>query len=383
MALVLAAGARPAAVALGSSDEPDDGSASSRVLGVATAPRCRMSRCAGSGRSCPRARARARRRRRPRARSDRAPRRRTGRCDPRDRRPRGRARRVRCARRRSGGRRRCRGRRRVRPPGTAGAGGGAALAAAAGGSGARAAGGETVTRRGAGMWGVAERPASRSCRGAEMAAAGVCGPVVRFCTSAGPATAPPASTTTVPAFARAADAPTPPAPADSSAIPALSSPREPLASHVTSGSGATRRRRRSVVRARCTSWRAAPVLRPSSSAASSWLRPSIAIASSASRWRGGGAASPCSVCRTTARRASSSRARRRSAATLDLLVAVAGLAQQVQARVVRDPVPPGRSSRTSSPRRSPRQAATSVCWRASSARASGSTRRHARSSWRR
>ena len=129
-------------------------------------------------------------------------------------------------------------------------------------------------------------------------------------TIAGPATAVVvASTATVPALAANAPAP---APATSSAIrsavgPPAPAPPAAAAAHEASGSGTTAvAAARKVSRARCTSWRTAPSETPSSRATSSWLRPSTAIRSSASRWRSGSAAKAVSVSRTTARRSISS-----------------------------------------------------------------------------
>ena len=126
----------------------------------------------------------------------------------------------------------------------------------------------------------------------------------------GPATAAVlvARTATTPALAANALAPVP---AISSAIrsalggPAPEAPA--AAAHCASGSGTTAvAAARSVNRARCTSWRTAPSVTPSSRATSCCERPSTVICSSASRWRSRNAARPVSVWRTTARRSISS-----------------------------------------------------------------------------
>ncbi len=126
----------------------------------------------------------------------------------------------------------------------------------------------------------------------------------------GPATAAVVVASTATAAALAANA-LAPVPAINSAMRSAVGGPAPLppaaAAHSASGSGTTAvAAARSVSRARWTSWRTAPSLTPSSRATSSCVRPSIAIRSSASRWRSGSAASPVSVWRTTARRSISS-----------------------------------------------------------------------------
>ena len=165
-----------------------------------------------------------------------------------------------------------------------------------------------------------------------------------------------------------------------------SSPRGPAAAtQLTTGSGTTAVAAvRSAVRARWTSWRTAPVGEPELARhlvlaapldGDRQQRVALALGQRREPLEGlahdgpplelvlGGVGDPQRL--------------------LQLVVVVARLAQQVEGRVVRDPVQPRAQVAHLVAALEPRQAATSACWSASSARASGSTRLHERSSWRR
>ncbi len=279
-----------------------------------------------------------------------------------------------------------------------GRGGGAALAAPPAGSGVRTAGADDghAARRGRVARGRAPPPpgplgARRSPRRA------ACGPAVRFCTSAGPATAPPASTTTVPAFASAADAPAPPAPADSSAIRAAQLAARPARQPGHERQRHDRGRGRPQRRAR-------PVHELAHRAgAQPELAGDLVLAAALDRDR----QQRLALARRQ-RREPLQRLAHDGAALelvvgrvgdlqrlLDLLVVVAGLAQQVQARVVRDPVQPRpqlahlvaalaararrpRASAGGRPRRAPRAAPAGTRAAAGAGSAPRSPRRRAR-----
>ena len=126
----------------------------------------------------------------------------------------------------------------------------------------------------------------------------------------GPTAKAPAATIAVPTLSSTPAPPAEPAPPASSAmrcVTAGASGAPPIAAaQEANGSGVTTvAAARSVVRARCTSWRTAPSLTSRSRAIAARLCPSTAVRRSASRWLAGSAATPVSVSRITARRSRS------------------------------------------------------------------------------
>ena len=120
----------------------------------------------------------------------------------------------------------------------------------------------------------------------------------------GPVTSTPAATSTAPPLS---SSPAPPAAPSSARRAALGGTLVAApAAQMAIGVGVTAvAAARSVARARWTSWRTAPSVRPRSCATCARLSPPTAVRRSASRWLNGSAATPASVSRITVRRSRS------------------------------------------------------------------------------
>jgi hypothetical protein len=192
------------------------------------------------------------------------------------------------------------------------------------------------------------------------------------------ATAPVASTAAAPALSDIDAAPAPPAPAATSATRATVASPEPVIISCSSGVGVIAVAAvRSVCRARWTSWRTAPSVRPSSAATSECARPSTATASSAARWREGSEAIPSSARRISSRRSSS------VAGSVAKPPADSGISSSASPTFLSALIAAlcairyshGRRSRISVPRRIDDHALRNVAWTTSSASVSDSIRR--------